>query len=270
MPREGFPPGVPSWVDVTCPDPPAAADFYRSLFSWELEDRMPGDAPGHSFIARLAGHDVAGVGDGGPPAWNTYIGVEDADAGAARVAEAGGRVLAGPLEVGPAGRMVVCADPAGATFNLWQPGTRLGAELVNAPNAWNWSDLHTSDPDGAQAFYGAVFGWEADDTEYGGFMWRRPGYADFLEQFDPGLRQRHSDFGAPPGFSDAIGWMMPLEDGAPRWSVTFSVDDADALAARAVEFGGAVVAPPADAGPTRVATLRDPQGAQFTISHFRP
>lgn len=270
MPRQGFPPGVPCWVDVTVPDAPAAADFYAGLFGWDMEDRVPGDAPGHYFIARLGGFDVAAVGDGDTPAWNTYIGVEDAGAGAARVAEAGGQVLVAPVEVGPAGRMAACADPAGATFVLWQPSARLGAELVNAPNTWNWSDLHTPDPDGARAFYGAVFGWEADDTEYGASMWRLPGYADFLEQFDPGLRQRHSDFGAPPGFSDAVGWMMPLEQGAPHWNVTFSVDDADAVAARAVELGGTVVNAPADAGPTRVAALRDPQGAEFTISQFRP
>jgi uncharacterized protein len=78
-----------------------------------------------------------------------------------------------------------------------------------------------------------VFGWEADDTDYGGAMWRLPGYANFLEQFDPSLRQRHSDFGAPPGFLEAIGWLLPLEDGPPRWTVTFSVDDADELAERA-------------------------------------
>lgn len=258
--RTGFPPGVPCWVDVTSPDPEAAATFYGSLFGWEMQE----------FIARFGGHEVAGVIAADSPAWNTYIGVDSADTSADRVREAGGRVLVAPLDVGPAGRMAVCADPAGAVFRLWQPGTRLGAELVNSPNTWNWSDLVTSDAEGAKAFYGAVFDWEADETDYGAAMWRLPGYADFLEQFDPGLRQRHSDFGAPPGFSEAIGWLLPLEDGPPRWTVTFSVDDADALTDRAVQLGGTVVSPPVDAGPTRVAVLRDPQGAELTISQFRP
>jgi uncharacterized protein len=132
------------------------------------------------------------------------------------------------------------------------------------------AQLDGRDVGGAKAFYGAVFGWEADDTEYGGAMWRLPGYADFLEQFDPGLRQRHSDFGAPPGFSEAIGWLLPLDEGSPQWTVTFSVGDADELADRAVQLGGTVVSPPADVGPTRVAVLRDPQGAELTISQFRP
>jgi predicted enzyme related to lactoylglutathione lyase len=115
MPREGFPPGVPSWVDVTCPDPPAAAAFYAGVFGWELEDAIPPSVPAHYFIARLDGHDVAAVGSqvaGGDPPWNTYVGVENADADAGRVDGAGGRVLVDPFDVMAAGRMVMCADPA--------------------------------------------------------------------------------------------------------------------------------------------------------------
>ena len=274
--RNGFPPGVPCWIDTAQPDPMVAAAFYGALFGWEYEDRMPAGAPGQYLVARLRGRDVAAVGSqldsASPvPAWSTYIWVDSADETAAKVAGAGGAVLGPPFDVLDAGRMAVCADPAGAMFHLWQPGTHRGAQAVNEPGTWNRSNLLTSDLDGAKSFYGAVFGWKADDTEFGGVLWRLPGYADFLEQFDPGLRQRHSDFGAPAGFSEAIGWMMPAEPGQPpQWSVTFSVDDADAIAARTVELGGWVVMAAVDVGPTRTAVLADPQGAVFTISHFRP
>src|SRR5207248_10111222 len=60
------------------------------------------------------------------------------------------------------------------------------------------------------------------------------------------------------------------DDVPPHWSVTFAVDDADATAARAEELGGALVAPPMDAGPTRITVVRDPQGAVFTASRFYP
>jgi hypothetical protein len=30
--RDGFPPGVPCWVDTAQPDPEAAAAFYGALF----------------------------------------------------------------------------------------------------------------------------------------------------------------------------------------------------------------------------------------------
>lgn len=277
--RDGYPPGVPCWVDSAQPDPDAAAGFYGGLFGWDFEDRMPADAPGHYLVARLRGEDVAAVGsvpDGSPQAavWTTYVSVESADDTARRVTDAGGMVVAGPFDVLDAGRMALCADPAGAVFALWQAGRHKGAVLVNEPNTWNWSDLHTLDGERSKAFYGAVFGWEADTVSFGEMestMWRRPGYAEVLEQGDPDLRQRHAESGAPPGFSDAIGWMIPaVGDEPPHWHVTFSVDDTDAVVARAVELGGEVVVPPFDAGPVRIATLRDPQGAVFTVSRYAP
>src|SRR5918911_1645323 len=94
----------------------------------------------------------------------------------------------------------------------------------NAPGAWNWSDLNANDLAGARAFYAAVFGWETTPVDFGSgesFMVRRPGYSDFLEQIDPGVRQRHLGAGAPEGFTDAIAWMQPLSpaEREPRWAV---------------------------------------------------
>ncbi|MEA2502516.1 MAG: uncharacterized protein QOD01_2627 [Actinomycetota bacterium] len=81
--REGFPPGVPCWVDTTQPDPEAAVGFYGDLFGWEFEN-MHADAPGRYFVAKLGGRDVAAIGsqpEGDPqtPSWNTYIAVDSAD-----------------------------------------------------------------------------------------------------------------------------------------------------------------------------------------------
>ena len=60
-------------------------------------------------------------------------------------------------------------------------------------------------------------------------MVRVPGYSDYLESIDPGVRKRHADGGAPPGFTDAIGWFIPASDDSPaHWNVTFTVADADA------------------------------------------
>ena len=276
--REGFPPGVPSWIDSEQADPDAAAEFYAGLFGWELENRMPADS-GPYLVATLNGKDVAGIGRQPPgsraaTAWNTYIGVEDADASALRVGEAGGSLLSGPVDIGGLGRIASCADPSGAAFRIWQPGTIKGAGAVNAPGAWNFSELNTRDVEGAKRFYGEVFGWEADVVDMGamaGTMLRLPGYADFLEQYDPGIRQRHADFGAPPGFSECIGWILPLEgDQAPHWSVTFTVADADAVATRARELRGSVIVEPFDIPPVRSAVLRDPAGARFTVNAFNP
>ena len=130
---------------------------------------------------------------------------------------------------------------------------------MNAPGTWNFSELRTRDLAGAKRFYGAAFGWEMDEVTMGalaGTMVRLPGYADFLEQFDPGIRQRHADFGAPPGFSECIAWFLPLDDGAaPHWSITFAVADADEVVARAQALGGTILVEPFDVPPTRSAVL---------------
>ena len=127
---------------------------------------MPSDAPGNYFMARLHGRDVAAIGsqpEGAPPtpAWNTYIAVDDADEAAATVTPAGGSTLAEPFDVLDAGRMGIFSDPSGAVFSVWQAKQHKGAQLVNEPGTWNFSDLNTRDVDGATAFYGQVFGWVA-------------------------------------------------------------------------------------------------------------
>ena len=65
------------------------------------------------------------------------------------------------------GHMAVFADPSGAAFGIWQPGTFLGAGLVNEPGALSWNELNTRDLAGAKAFYGAVFGWDFEEKDMG-------------------------------------------------------------------------------------------------------
>jgi predicted enzyme related to lactoylglutathione lyase len=276
--REGFPAGVPAWIDTRPADPDSAAEFYAGLVGWQFENRAPAGSPSY-LVATLDGREVVAIGsrragDPASDAWTTYVAVDDADATAARVRELGGTVISDPSDLFDAARIAVCADPSGAVFGLWQPGTIRGAQVVNTPGSWNFSELNTGDVEGARRFYGALFGWEVDEVDLGGnaaTMVRLPGYADVLEQFDPGIRQRHADFGAPPGFSECIAWIQaPDGDARPHWSVSFAVADADAVSARARELGGTVVVEPFDIAPVRSAVLCDPQGTQFTVNAFSP
>jgi hypothetical protein len=101
-------------------------------------------------------------------------------------------------------------------------------------------------------------------------MVRMPGYADFLELGNPGIRERHAAAGAPPGFTDAIGWLQPIaSEAAAHWSVTLSVADADSVAARTTELGGTVVSGPVDVPYSRVVQITDPQGASVPLSQFK-
>jgi predicted enzyme related to lactoylglutathione lyase len=269
-------PGVPCWIDTTQPDPEAAAAFYGDLFGWEMVDVMPPGAPGKYFIGRIRGEDVAAVssapeGASQPPAWNTYVWVADADETAAKVRSAGGSVLMEPADVMEAGRMAVCADPAGAVFSAWQPNQHRGAQVVNEPGSLNFNILNTGDVDGAREFYGAVFGWDLLDAGGAGSMWALPAYGDFLEQLRPGTRAGMAEMGAPPRFEEVVAGLSPLSDDTPaHWGVTFAVEDADAIAARATELGGQVIVPPFDAPWVRMTVIADPQGAIFTASKFVP
>jgi predicted enzyme related to lactoylglutathione lyase len=266
--RDGYQPGVPCWVDSWQPDAEAAVAFYTKLFGWEPEEAAPASSGRRHFMCRLRGRDVAGIGspppDGAPPAWGTYVWVESADAAAASARDAGGGVVVEPFESLDGGRMAILSDPAGAVLGVWQPGNHKGAQLVNEPGAWSMSQLNTSDPEGAKAFYGAVFGWKTDafDMGFGEItMWRVPGY----EGGEPGQ----------PVSREVVATMAPLTsdvpDGTPpHWSIDFWVHDVDATAASAVELGGKVVASPFDTPVGRTGVIADPQGAAFSVSKVGP
>src|SRR6185436_8132541 len=98
--RDGFPPGTPSWVDLTTPDLDGSLRFYGALFGWEFEDA--GEEAGHYHMALVNGRRVAGLGpaqEGAPPYayWTTYLAGTDVDASATAIRDVGGTVLFGPL-----------------------------------------------------------------------------------------------------------------------------------------------------------------------------
>ena len=276
--RDGYIPGVPCWIDTSQPEPKAAVDFYTGLFGWEFEDVMPPGSEGEYHIARIRGGDVAAVGsipEAAPPvaAWNTYIWVESADDAAAKARDAGGGAVMEPFDVMDSGRMAVLTDPEGAAFCVWEARQHKGARIVNEHGSLNFNGLATRDVEAAKAFYGAVFGWRTLALD-AGEMWTLPGYGDHLELLTPGMREGMAEMGAPEGFEDVVASIAPIGDDQPEapahWNVTFAVDDADAVAAKAAELGGEVVAAPFDAPWTRMAILRDPQGATFIASKFVP
>ena len=261
--RTEYKPGTPSWVDQSSSDPAAAADFYGKLFGWDAENRMPDDADGQYFMATLRGKEVAALGsnpvEGVPPHWNTYITVESADDAAAAVKAAGGMIAMEPFDVFDAGRMAACADPAGAFFMVWQPKDSIGAQLVNEPNTFSWSELTTNDTEGSKNFYSEVFGWNPVTMEFGGneyTVWNHGG----MEPVQAPPEQGGTGLG---GMIDSSGF----PEGTPNfWQVYFQVEDADATAAKATELGGSVMNPAFDVeGVGRIVVLADPQGAVFGV-----
>jgi hypothetical protein len=273
---------VPCWVDLVQPDVDATMGFYGGLFGWAFELRTPRDAPQRYFYARLDGLTVGAVG--GPPqqegegqAWTTYVCVDSADAAVERAVAAGGRVLLPAADVGPpgqsTGRPAVVADPAGAAIGLWEPADLHGAQLVNAPGSWNFSDLQIDEPRRVEQFYAELFGWELDVLEFGGdrtaCMWRLPGYGDFLAAADPEFRARQAS--APSGFADVValgGFIAAADATQAMWGTGFAVADADVAVDRAGTLGATQQGGIKETRYTRSATVRDPQGAVITLNQY--
>jgi uncharacterized protein len=262
--RNGYQHGVPCWVDTWQPDAESAVDFYTQLFGWEAEETTPPDSSSRYFMCRLRGRDVAAVGSPSPPGaqpvWGTYVWVEDVDRTAAKAIDAGGSVVMEPFDSLDGGRMAVIADPAGAALGVWRPGAHKGAQLVNEPSAWSMSALNTRDLEGAERFYGAVLGWEADTFALGDAevtLWRLPGFVG-------------GEPGQPPP-RDNVAVMLPMSDAtpeevAPHWSIDFWVDDVDQTAAKASELGGEVLVAPYELPGLRQAVVADPRGASFSVT----
>jgi predicted enzyme related to lactoylglutathione lyase len=244
--RTSYEPGTPSWVDVNTPDTQAAVAFYGALFGWAAEMDPRPEAGGYGLFT-LRGKRVAGLGPQMnpemPPVWNVYVTVTDVDASLQQVKEAGGTVVAGPIDVFDAGRMGVIQDPNGSYISLWQPGQTIGCELVNEPGTFGWNELATSDLAGAREFYQSLFGWGLDPN----------GSSDTAAMFTVDGKM-------------VCGAHTAGEGEFPAWSVWFTVTDCDQDVARVTELGGAILVPPFDMGFGRGAVVADPQGAAFGIA----
>jgi uncharacterized protein len=247
--RNGYVPGTPSWVDIGT-DIEGAKTFYGGLFGWTTMDAGPPEETGGYGFFLADGKFVAGYGpqqNPGPPAWTTYVDVTDADAVVGKVQAAGGTVVVPPMDVMTAGRMAVFQDHQGAFISVWQAGEHRGAQLVNEPGAWCWSELNTRDVEGSKSFYSAVFGW--DPTTHGE---------------GPGAYTEFQVAGNSVAGMMAMPPMVPAQVPA-HWLVYFAVADTDAAVARIGELGGALTAGPMDVEPGRLAVVTDPQGGFFGV-----
>jgi uncharacterized protein len=113
---------------------------------------------------------------GARPDWFGYIGVDDVDAYAGRVVEAGGKVHRGPHDIPGVGRFAVAADPHGATFILFTPnrGEERAQVAAGTPGHVGWRELYAEMANTPAPFWLYYFNVEAIDaaaarvTEAGG------------------------------------------------------------------------------------------------------
>jgi uncharacterized protein len=236
------------WHEQVSSDPKQAQDFYTQLFGWGTEVFKPGEIEYAMISSGGQSHGGFGTAQEGapPPHWLSHVRVANVDDTLLKVESAGGKLVAGPFEMGEVGRMAVITDPQGAFISVYQPEE----EAPGSEGVFVWDELVTTDLDGAQRFYEEIFGWTTKDmgTDFGGYR--------IFEVGGIGI----------------AGLMAAPDPSIPaHWQPYVAIDDTDATTAKAKELGGSALLEPMDV-PTvgRIAVIRDPQGAVFGIIKPEP
>ena len=236
------------WHEQVSSDPKQAKSFYTELFGWGTEVWKPGEVDYTMISSGGQNHGAfAKAMEGAPPPhWLGHVRVENVDDTVEKAKAAGGKLAAGPFEMGEVGRLAIIGDPEGAYVSAYQPE----GDGDIPEGVFVWDELGTTDVDGAQRFYGDVFGWTATDmgAEYGGYRILQLG-------------------------ETRIAGLMGLPDQSlpPHWKPYVAVEDPDGTTAKAKELGGAALMEPMDVPQVgRIAVLRDPQGAVFGVIKPEP
>ncbi len=242
------------WYELMTTDPAAAESFYRDVIGWGARDaKIPGlrytlftieATPVAGLMALPPQAREAGI----RPDWIGYVAVDDVDAFAKRVKQAGGKVDHGPEDIPDIGRFAVVADPQGATFALFKGGMEEShAPSQSTQGGVGWHELHAADWQKVFVFYAALFGWEKGDS------------------MDMGAMGVYQLFGKG---GPSIGGMFnkPAAEPAPYWLFYFNVPAIEAAAARVKAKGGRVTNGPHEVlGGNWIIRCVDPQGAIFAL-----
>lgn len=231
------------WFDLMSTDVAAARAFYEALFGWEVRTHTPEYWMIHDDGGRSLGGMMTAQG-GMPSAWLAYVTVGDLGATVAAIAAGGGTVHV-RASAGDVGEFAIFSDPQGAVLAAIQPTTEFGPyPREKAKNHICWSELHTSDPAAALAFYTTLFGWASQAWGENYFM--------------VGDEHAGGITAGQPG--------MP-----PNWLNYVNSQDTDATAAAVVRLGGRVIVPPQEMGGVgRFAVFSDPTGGVFAVMQSAP
>jgi uncharacterized protein len=114
------------------------------------------------------------------------------------------------------------------------------------PATFSWTDLSTSDYDGAKSFYSGLFGWEVEDLDAG----------------------NGNIYGMAKLNGRSVAGLGPLQGGSPGqamqtgWNAYINVASADEVADSVRKVGGKVLSAPFDVLDVgRMCVIQDPTGA---------
>jgi predicted enzyme related to lactoylglutathione lyase len=245
------------WHELRTTDAKGAEEFYSHVIGWQA--KSSGDPGGIPYKILSVGElGTAGLMQltpqmlecGMKPGWVGFIGVDDVDAYAKRVEQAGGKVHFPPQDIPGIGRFASVEDPQGAAFLLFRGSldSAPARPAAGTPGTVGWNELSANDEQSAWPFYSGIFGWKVDSTM----------------DMGPGGIYRIFNNGGP-----RIGAMMtrdPKNSPVPFWLFYFSVENIDAAANRIKEKNGQVLMGPHQVpGDQWIILGRDPQGVMFSV-----
>jgi hypothetical protein len=123
-------------------------------------------------------------------------------------------------------------------------------QMSNYPHGtFCWVELSTTDTEAAKAFYGALLGWETEDSPVPG-----------------GVYTMCKKDGAFVAAIQSLQDEMQSQGHPPFWLSYVSVDSVDKSAAQVEELGGTIMAPPFDVMDVgRMAVIQDPSKAALAL-----
>jgi predicted enzyme related to lactoylglutathione lyase len=245
------------WHELRTTDAKGAQEFYTHVVGWQPQSS--GDPGGIPYTLLAVGDlGVAGLMQLTPqmlqggmrPAWAGFIGVDDVDAYAKRVEQAGGKLHCPPQDIPAIGRFASAEDPQGAAFLLFKGSLESAPPRPPAgtPGTIGWSELSANDQESAWSFYSEIFGWRVDST---------------IDMGPMGIYRIFNNGG------NAVGGMMtrdPKQSPVPFWLYYFNVDNIDGAVTRIKEKNGQVLMGPHEVpGNLWIVVGLDPQGASFAV-----
>jgi len=238
------------WHELLTTDTAAAAAFYPKVLPWRT---APSSMPGYTIWmagqTQIGGLQALPQNDTStPPHWLMYVGSPNTDTTCAKAQSLGARIVKPPADIPNVGRFAVLADPQGATFAVFTPGSGPPPGPPPAQGGFSWHELATTDGAAAMRFYAELFGWHKGATHSMG-----QGAGDY-QLFEHGGSQ--------------VGGIYKQQSAGmpPAWLSYVQVSDCDRAVAAAKGAGGRLLNGPMEVpGGSWIGVLADPQGGAFAV-----
>ena len=243
------------WHDLLTNEVARAKRFYTELLGWEYQIEHASNFAWNSrevdYPLILAhGEAHGGFVDPGQDVsshWIAFVTVADVDAVVAKAKKLGANIARSPFDVPGVGRNAVIQDPQGAIICPFMPTH----SFPPPSGTFLWEELITDDVESAKAFYGELFGWQANDIDRG-----EMGTYTLFKRDDgtnvAGILNRQ------PGLKRPTAWLTYL-----------ATDDVDITVTKAISLGASTLMKGTDLPNIgQLAVLIDSTGATFGL--FKP